>query len=386
MTTEAPAKASANTSKTEIAGAIKGSILPRLKQYVPELADIADPQLYNHVIGSPDLLYGCLQAFANNRANFKDITVGVGGAPVVDNSSALRCERSVNDIVGMVVRSGAKNFAKKVLDDGQTIQRTVEEQNIIDRLTKLVREMWRTDAVASAVATKTKTKSEQFYDAIRDNLDYDWQVPLFPYYVELPPRLVSELGKGLTTLRTPDGIRQIAEIGRESLDDAKRIVGDELAREMLDTNPRSARGVAYAGKAEFERLNSAFGAELQELRWEVFNDHERLEVLQQMDTKAIAMMAQYLPVVSSETLKHIQKHLKELYQIESFFKVGWDMMGQDEFVAVFGNPGKPNIVRKITEKMGQARSSGNDPAADFSGRLQDVFRAYLANPVAYGKS
>jgi len=378
----APPKA-ASGPKAEIARGIKQDVLPRLKLLVPALAEVPVDQLYDAAMADPAILHACLEAFAAHRAEFGDITVGVGGAPILENDKPLRCERTVDEIIGMAVRSGARAFSRKVLDDRKPVARTAEEQRLVDRLTAMVRELWGADAAKGA--RSAKSPAEQFYDAIRDNLDHPWQVPLFPYYVELPATLIEELGKGLTCLRTPEGIRELAEIGRTNLDEAKRIVGDELAREMLDVNPKSARGVASVGKAEFDRLNACFGDTLGEQRWEVFNDVDRLEALKGMDAKAIELLAPYLPIVGGETLKNVHRRFRQVYQLEAFLEVGLDILGKDLFVDTFGSPGRPAAVRKITEKMSEAKLDPSDPAGDFSASLADVLRAYAASPDTYAK-
>jgi hypothetical protein len=378
-----PAAAAATGPKADITKGIKQDVLPRLKQWVPALAETPDDGLYDTAMAEPALLHACLQTFLERRADFADITTGVGGAPIVDNDKPLRCERTVDEIIGMAVRSGARAFSRRVLDDKTPVRRTVEEQRLVDRLTRMVKDLWGADT--GKTARSPKSPAQQFYEAIRDNLDYAWQVPLFPYYVELPPTLIAELGKGLTCLRTPDGIRELAEIGRDSLDEAKRIVGDELAREMLDVNPKSARGVASVGKAEFDRLNACFGDRLGEERWEVFNDVDRLEALKGMDAKAIELLGPYLPIVGGETLKNIHRRFKQTYQIGAFLDVGLDILGKDLFVGTFGSPGRPGAVRKITDKMSQAKLDAANPAADFSARLADVLRAYAASPETYAR-
>lgn len=372
-------------NKSAINTALRSVVLPRMREWVPALVEISDDKLYEAAMEDPQILYDCLTAFSGNRALFNDVTVGIGGAPVQDDNSTLKCERSVNDIIGMVVRTGCRRFAKKVLDDKVTHHPGEEEDDhgLLDSLRSIIRDLWSSDVRAAKVGDKKRTPGEEFYEAIRDNLDSDWQVPLFPYYVELPPRLIEELGKGVTTLRTPEGIRELASIGRESLDEAKRIVGNELAREMLDTNPKAARGVSHAGKAEFDRLNACFGDVLREKRWEVFNDLDRLEALRDMDNQEVAALAGFLPVVGAETLKNIKKHFKHLYQVEAFLNIGVEILGQKEFVATFGSPGRLPAIRKITGKMSMARLDGANPQAEFSGMLADVMRAYAANPEAY---
>ncbi len=369
--------------KQDIARGIKQDVLPRLKQWVPALAEVSDGQLYDVAMADPAVLHACFEAFAEHRAEFGDITTGVGGAPILENDKPLRCERSVDEIVGMAVRSGARAFSRKVLDDKKPVIRTAEEQRLVDRLTAMVRELWGSDTAKGT--RNAKSAAEQFYDAIRDNLDQPWQVPLFPYYVELPATLIEELGKGLTSLRTAEGIRELAEIGRTNLDEAKRIVGDELAREMLDVNPKSARGVASVGKAEFDRLNACFGDTLGEQRWEVFNDVDRLEALKGMDAKSIELLAPYLAIVGGETLKNIHRRFRQVYQLEAFLEVGLDILGRDLFVDTFGTPGRPAAVRKITEKMSEAKLDPSDPAGDFAATLADVLRAYGASPETYAK-
>ena len=102
-------KPPADPNKKDLIQTIKGPVVDRLKELIPALASYED--VYAAVVQNPDLLYGCLQVFRQRREYFQDLIVDSSGHPVGVDDMPLRCDRTLNEIIGMVVRSGARKFA-----------------------------------------------------------------------------------------------------------------------------------------------------------------------------------------------------------------------------------------------------------------------------------
>ncbi len=367
--------------RREILGQLKGPVAQRFKELIPSLAGVDD--VYGTVMESPELLHGCLQLFRKQRSQFSDFLVGADGKVVADDKTPLRCERSVDDIVGMIVRSGARAYAKKRFGDGPREKPPViqpETQGLLKKLAQLVVGKWGEHEAPRP--RKGRSPAEEFYAAIKDNLDYDWQVPLIPHYAELPVRLVAELGKGLTTLRTVEGIHTLANIGRHSMDEARKILSDDMMREMLDTQPLAAQGVAFLGKAKYEFLHEAVYGHMGTNFWEMCKDTERLEAMEDKNAKDLGEMAEYLHIIGPKTIDRMVDKL-QFYQLAIFLETAWRMLGAEKFAEIFGSPGKPALIRTFTEKAAAFKLEPDDPAADFANRLPDIFKAYLLHPKGY---
>ena len=374
--------ASAGRQKHQIISTLKGPVAARMRQLIPTLAPLDDP--YRTVMESPELLYGCLLVFRKQRSKFADFLVDEQGRPVTDDAKPLSCGRSVNDIIGMIVRSGARQYATKRFVDATAKPNVVEPQtkSLLEKLASLVTGNWREDERPKP--RPNRNYAEEFYQAIRDNLEHDWQGPLIPHYAELPAKLTRELGPGLTTLRNPEGIAALANIGRRSIDGARKILSDDMMREMLETQPLAAQGVAFLGKANYEALHSAVYGRMGAKFWEMCKDTDRLEALEEKNARDLGEMASYLHIVSADTIHRMTEKLQP-YQLSVFLDTAWHALGETEFVAVFGIPGKPGLIRRFAEKAAAFKLDHADPTADFANRLPDIFKAYLLSPKGYEK-
>ncbi|MGE5506284.1 MAG: hypothetical protein ACM31L_17815 [Actinomycetota bacterium] len=383
--TAAPAKPADKEAaqRKDIVRTIKGPVVERLTKMVPAFAAYED--VYATVMASPDLLYACMQLVRKQRDQFQDLIVDEAGTAITDDDAPLRCGRSFNQIIGMVVRSGAKAYAEKryASDNSAASQRQnlkPEARSLIEKLAALVTKKW-----GDMEAPKpSATAADKFYAAIKDNLDYDWQVPLIPHYAELPVKLVADLGKGLTTLHTADGIAALADIGRHSMDQARRILSDDMMREMLDTQPLAAKGVAFLGKERYEFLHGAVYEKMGERFWEMCVDCDRLEAMEEQNAKDLEQMAGHLDVLSAEAIHRLVQHL-QFAQIPVFLDIAREKLGEEAFVKIFGVPGSKKLIKVFCEKIEKTKLDANEPIEDLKKKLPDVFGAYLRSPKDFEK-
>lgn len=367
-------------NRKEIIRTIKGPVLERLVKAVPAFAAYEDP--YGTIMASPDLLYACMQLFRNKRDLFQDLLVDAAGNPVTDDDAMLKCERSVNQIVGMVVRSGAKAYAEKRFGASPKVKQVVrpETMSLIDKIAALVGKKWEPEP-----QKQTKSAADQFYAAIKDNLDYDWQVPLIPQFAELPVKLLKELGRGVTTLHNPEGLEALADIGRHNMEQARRILSDDMMREMLDTQPLAAKGVAFLGKERYEFLHGAVYEKMGENFWQMCVDCDRLEAMETQNAKDLEQMADHLHLISGYCIEELVRNL-QVPQIPVFLQVAQATLGDEEFTKVFGAPGNRKLTKMFAEKVARTPlDPSKDPLDELRERLPPVFKAYLRDPVRFEK-
>lgn len=381
-TATAPKKPAASPHKKEILLTLKGAVMDRLREIIPGLA--AHENAYQTVISSPDLLYGCLLVFRKQRERFQDLLVDAGGRPIADDDTPLRCDRSVNEIIGMVVRSGARNYAdarfgNQEAGDGkaQAVNQP-ETESLLKKLVEMVSGKWG----ASEVPKPQASSADKFYNAIRDLIDYDWQVPLIPHYAELPPKLIDELGRGLTTLRTADGILSLANIGRKDMEEARRILSDNMMREMLDTQPLAAQGIAFLGKEKYEFLHSAVYDQMGDRFWEMCTDIDRLEMMEDQNAKDLEQIAPFLDVIGADTIDFVLRMLQH-WQMPILLSTGRECLGEVKFAAVFGPGGNKVVIKRFAEKVKTFKLDPGNQDEELRAQLPDVFRAYLRHPVDF---
>ncbi|OAN49890.1 hypothetical protein [Magnetospirillum moscoviense] len=368
--------------RKEIIRTIKGPVTDRLLELIPAFAAYEDP--YGTILATPDLLFACLTLVKTRRDKFQEFLVDAAGNPVMDDQTPLRCDRSVDQIVGMVVRSATKAYSDKRWGSAHTpaakIVHKPETRSILDKLGELVRGKWS----EAEVPKPSATQGDKFYAAIKDHLDYDWQVPLIPYFAEIPIKLINELGRGVTTLRTPEGIAALADIGRHSMDSARKILSDDMMREMLDTQPLAAKGVAFLGKERYEFLHGAIYERIGDKFWEVCVDCDRLEAMEVQNAKDLEQMSAWLHLISGETINQIVRFL-QFHQIPVFLEVALDKLGEETFKNIFGPPGNKKLIKMFCEKTSKTPLDPNDPIEDLKRRLPDVFGAYLRAPGDFEK-
>ncbi|HLO78975.1 MAG TPA: hypothetical protein VK196_21165 [Magnetospirillum sp.] len=369
-------------NRKDIIRTIKGPVTERVLELIPALKSYDDP--YGTVMATPDLLFACLQLVRTKREKFHDELVDAAGNLVESDDAPLRCARSLNQIVGMVVRSGAKAYADRRWGTATTppgkVVHNPHTKSLLDKLADLVRGKWS----ESEVPKPAPTQGDKFYAAIKDHLDFDWQVPLIPYFAEIPVKLINELGKGVTTLRTPEGIAALADIGRHSMEQARKILSDEMMREMLDTQPLAAKGVAFLGKERYEFLHGAVYEKMGDKFWEMCVDCDRLEAMEVQNAKDLENMAEWLHLISGETINQIVHYL-QFNQIPIFLGVALEKLGEEKFTQIFGPPGNKKLIKMFCEKTQRTPLDPSDPHEDLKRRLPDVFGAYLRSPVDFEK-
>jgi len=365
-------------NRREIITTIKGPVTERLTSLIPALASFPDP--YASVLATPELLHACMQLIRTRRDHFQEFLVDATGAPVTEDDRPLRCERSLDQIISMVVRSGAKAYGIKrfVPTEAPKTPVKTEPKTLLEKLTHLVSGKWG----EAEIPKPQPTQADQFYNAIKDYLDYDWQVPLIPYFAELPVKLIRELGRGLTTLRTPEGIAALADIGRHSMDQAKRIMSDAMMREMLDTQPLAAKGIAFLGKERYDFLHGAVYDKMGEKFWEMCVDCDRLEAMEVQNAKDLEQMASHLHILSADSINQIIRFL-QFSQIPIFLDVGTEKLGEEKFTEIFGTPGNKKLTKMFCEKISVAKLDLDDPDTDLRRKLPDIFTAYLRAPADF---
>jgi len=378
---KAPVDADA-ANRREIIRTIKGPGVERIVQLIPAFASFGDP--YGSVMKSPDLLWGCLQLFRKEREKFQDLLVDAAGNPVTDDTSPLRCGRSVDQVIGMVVRSGCKAYVEARWGDDPAAKppqpAKAESKGLLDKLRALVKGNW----TEAEIPKPAPNAGEKFYAAIKDHLEYDWQVPLIPYFAELPVKLLIELGRGCTTLRNPEAIAQLADIGRHNMDQARKILADDMMREMLDTQPLAAKGVSFLGKERYDFLHGAVYEQMGEKFWNMCVDCDRLEAMEVQNAKDLAQMAEFLHIISAETINQVVR-LLQYAQMPVFLSVAYEKLGEEMFTEIFGVPGKKKLIKVFCEKTAAYKLDPNEPIEDLKRRLPDIFAAYMRSPADFEK-
>ena len=366
--------------RKEIIRVIRGPALERVLRLIPALAVYPHP--YQFIIRNPDILHGCVLLIRKQRDQFQDLLVDANGAPVTDDITPLRCHRSLDQIIAMVARSGCKAYADvrwAPEPEAQPMHKP-EASSLLDRLRKLVTGKW-SDSEAPKVS---QSQADLFYKAIADYINHDWQIPLIPYFAELPTKLLGELASGCTQLKNPEAIMQLADIGRHNLDQARKILSDESMREMLDVQPLAAKGVAFLGKDRYDFLHGAIYDRMGDKFWEMCVDCDRLEAIEIQNPKDLEQMAPYLHLIGANTINFMMEILPYSH-VPVFLAVALEHLGDETFAAIFGPNGEKKLIKAFCQKTAAFKLDPTEPIPDLVARLPDLFVAYKRSPADFAK-
>lgn len=383
----APRRAQQNKTIHTINEQLSGPVLAAYRVLLPNLGTLE----YQDILATPDLVNGCLLLFEKQRSHFQHLLVSEAGLPVTSDDEPLWCGRSIDEIRTLVIRTTAKKYFRTHGDRFHDVREysakpdTKINAGLLDRLFDLVSRLWQGQPLRPPPPKPKRGKSgaDRFYETLAPWLRHRWQVPLIPYYAALPRSLIEEMGEGILSLRRPEDLEFLLRIGRHDFNEAQNITG-ELSREMLDTDPRAAKGVTHAGAREYERLLGGLHHRMGARFWRVFTGVELLDSLRSKNTADIVEMASHLDRIGPESVDAMIDYLQRP-QLSPFLKVAEDALSPADFDAIFGSPGDPRLARIFAQKAAQIKIDPDNPE-DFEDKLPYIFHAYKTSPDDFAKS
>lgn len=195
---------------------LAGPVAEVMAQLVPELKKLPRRGVLEHVLDDPELLERCFKAFHANTEKFAALLVDQHNVPVEQADAILACGRSLDDVVAMVVRTHAKRHFRKRLDgESRSLNGAGRKKQAPARPTGLMNKLIRLFAASEAAASPTRSRGEVLYDAFKEHLLHDWQVPLVPEYSTLSPQMVRRLGSKILDYKVPEDIRRLRDNPKE---------------------------------------------------------------------------------------------------------------------------------------------------------------------------
>lgn len=338
-------------ARREVSRVLKQEVAEKFRQLLPPLAPVSDP--YKAIMESPELLDGCFKIFRAKRDLFAEFLVDADGNPVHDDASRLKCGRSVDEVIGMVVRTGMRTFAEnhfgEPIDPAKSKTKTPSEkkppqQSPLLRLVNVAKlsELFRRNHGQDRPPPKGQSSSGRFYASIKDHLDFEWQVRFFPIYVEIPAHVFSKLGIGITRMDTEERLQKLAQLAMADLQKAEHVLKDPaLIQEMLEHNVLASSTVSELGEAGFDTVHGALaGAGVDaKKKWDVLANKDTAKKLAEdsrISQHDIAALADYLDVLNEYALDAmLELHLNR-DQMQMFLKTAEDGLGRPLFLSLFG--------------------------------------------------
>jgi len=371
----------------QVNAALEGAVADVLAQLVPEIRNIPRRRVLEAIFDDIALLERCFTAFRDNPERFRHLLVDQHKVPVKTANDLLRCGRSLDDVVAMVVRTAAKRHFRRRLDGdsrplkGKSSARAAEA-SLFSRLFALL---------ATPKPTKqAKSRGRILYDAFQDNLRHDWQVPLVPEYATLSPQLVRRLGSRILDYQAVADIRNLKDnphnppvptpitikplflppgaapapgAGAPPAGTAP-VVGKAAAPGATPFSPPPLPRLSAAGekgtwdqRARVEELLTADGRRLKPAAFTAaLLDPAVREVMP--DGAATAHIAQVLSGVGAIPTKMLVGELGlRADQLAVLLISANAALGDAQFTDIFGNPGKADTLVKL---IARGRAAGVD--------------------------
>lgn len=197
-------RVSPHAAAEAVRAGLRDDAVSTLQKLVPALAYLPRDQVYNRILDNPELLDGCFQVFRANPGAFESILVRADRTPIESETDAMRCGRSLSQVIAMVVRTSARRYFRRTLKDPAPRLRRPHKPTLLERL----------GLVEPPRVQRPISKADRLYKALSDHLLYEWQARLIPYYAPLPEPVVRSLGARILDIRDPAELVEIAQSGR----------------------------------------------------------------------------------------------------------------------------------------------------------------------------
>lgn len=182
-----------------------------LRLNVGQLGGVPQHQVYDQVLDTPGLLHECFQIFRNQPDLFRKVVMRRDKRPVTSDDEELFCGRTLDHVVALVVRASAKRYFHATLPAPEAPAPMVVMQPSLLHRTAV--KLGIKKPIHRAPLSAPKGAADKLYEAFRENLRFEWQVPLIPSYSALEPGTVRVLGPRILKLREAGQIDILAAEG-----------------------------------------------------------------------------------------------------------------------------------------------------------------------------
>ena len=302
--------------KRQINRTLQGPVSVILSGSVPELSGISKSAIYDHVLNNLPVLVKSLNVLRTNRARFEDVLVNSQGKVVADDVSELSCGRSLNHVVGMVVRSATKRYFRSVATSDTPLPHLTSHAD-----------------------------ADLLYEAIRDYLMHDWQVPLVPTYAEMTPPIAREIGIELTLIQDETELRGLIR-SKSGLDTATPPSTEEHI-DQADPDP-----FAFYLSLDGRRMNiDAFES--------ILENSDVKAAIGKVDIKAV------LKTIGGHSARFLVYGMGLTpEQFVAIMAAAYESMGVEVFSRIMGAPGDREVVVKLAQYGMSKKINSRTPLSD----------------------
>ena len=187
---------------------LETSVIEVLSDLMPEVRVLPRDKALENILDDLGLLARCFVTYREHPERFRHLLVAPEKHHVKSSTELLNCGRTFDEVIAMVVRTAAKRHFLQELDGDKRPFRagrflTKEEMSVLQRVYTLFGRKF--------VRSADQTKGMKLYDALSENIFYDWQVALVPEYATLTVPVIEKLGPQILDYKVPSEIRQLRQ-------------------------------------------------------------------------------------------------------------------------------------------------------------------------------
>ncbi|MBF0561079.1 MAG: hypothetical protein HQL37_03470 [Alphaproteobacteria bacterium] len=196
---------------TRVRHTLEGSVTDIFRLLIPELRKKESPDVYETIMHDPALVEKCLKIFRERRDLFSSFLLDKDGRMISADNIPLPCGRTVEQVIGLVVRALAKRYFRDHIKPQPLV---VPTKTTIGSCKEFLHSLIVTPPPPPVPhGSCPLSPADALYAALSDFLLYEWQVPLVPHYTPLPVPVVKTLGKRILDLREVEELRYLAKTG-----------------------------------------------------------------------------------------------------------------------------------------------------------------------------
>ncbi len=183
-----------------------------LRVNITQLSTQTPDQVYDTILNTPELLHECFQFFRTQPELFSRVMIGQNKRPITSDEEALWCGRSVADVVKLIVRASAKRHFRATLPPAPPLE-IIRAPQLTTLGMAAVRFGLKKAPPSPLPQPLPQGPAEMLYGAFRENLRFEWQIPLIPHYAPIELPTITQLGSRILTFREPDQLKILAAEG-----------------------------------------------------------------------------------------------------------------------------------------------------------------------------
>lgn len=331
--TSPPAHAAPSTEALAgIREALRGDISMILQRNMPVLTFVAQDRVYDTIMDDPHLLHQAFTLFRARPELFQGVVATPSRALPQRDDEPLICGRTLGEGVSLVVRACARRYFRHRLGGPRA------KSSPVLRLG-----WWQGVKISLGLEAPPQrprprkpapTRAERLYQAMRDVLLYEWQVPLIPTYASLEPHTVSLLGPRLLDYRDPLKLQALADTGADTalLEGRSPLLLDSAQRLLTPSS---------------DSINA-------EVLWNVGQKMRIAALFPNYDTsemrKAVALIAATTPVA----LEHLMAVLgHDIRQFTLLLFTAYGTLGPIRYRQTFAQQGHTWVVQALAKRIAQ---------------------------------